>query len=337
MEEEKNFENILVSARGEISSAPGLNELEETRIKYLGKKGVLTQSLRKMSEIPENERPKFGAAVNSAKEELNSLYEKKLQELSSADVITNTGQDLTLPGRRSISGKLHPLTVVLDEIISIFKKIGFIVVDGNEVETEYYNFDALNHPKDHPARNIQDTFYLKDDILMRTHTSPIQVRVMEKVEPPVKIIAVGKCYRRDAVDASHSPVFHQVEGLLVDKNINFSHLKGVLSYFLEEFFGKERKIRFAPSFFPFTEPSAEVAISCRACNGKGCRICGNGYLEILGCGMVDPNVFKYVKYDPEKYSGFAFGVGVERLAILKYGIEDIRLFCENDLRFLKQF
>jgi len=333
----KELENILNSAKAEIASCADEAGIENARIKYLGKKGMLTQIMKTMSEIPAEQRPAFGVAVNSAKEEFGLLYEKKSKELSGQQAGKFSGQDITLPGRKIGSGRVHPLTLVLDEVTGIFKKLGFMVVDGNEVETDYYNFDALNHPKDHPARNVQDTFYLGNEVLLRTHTSPIQIRVMEKIKPPVKIVAIGKCYRRDAVDASHSPVFHQMEGLIVDNDINFGHLKGTLSHFLTKFFGKERKIRFTPSFFPFTEPSAEVSISCSACNGKGCRICGNGYLEILGCGMVDPNVFKYVNYDPEQYSGFAFGVGIERLAILKYGIEDIRHFYENDLRFLRQF
>lgn len=337
MDLKENLQGLKSEAEKEIMGATDQKSLEDMRIKYLGKKGILTRVLHKIEELPPEQKPEIGRLANIIKDEITLLYRKKTQDLVQREAKPGLSVDLTLPGRKIEIGRLHPLSLILNEVVDIFKRLGFAVIDGREVETEYYNFEALNTPEDHPARNVQNTFYITGDVLLRTHTSPVQIRVMEKVLPPVKIIAIGKCYRRDAVDASHSPVFHQVEGLMVDKGINFAHLKGVLSLFLTQLFGKDRKIRFSPSFFPFTEPSAEVAISCSVCKGEGCRICGNGYLEILGAGMVDPNVFKYVKYDSKKYTGFAFGVGVERLAMLKYGIEDIRLFCENDLRFLKQF
>ena len=337
----KKIEAIVKEARDEFSSASSSSQLEACRIKYLGKKGLLSEVMAGIGSVPAEDRPAFGILVNALKNSLLETWSSRKPEFftrpEDASSDAYKGIDATLPGRIVRAGGLHPVSLSQKEVLGIFSKLGFDVVDGREVETEYYNFDALNHPKNHPARNVRDTFFIKNDVLLRTHTSPIQVRVMEKVRPPVRIVAVGKCYRRDASDASHSPVFNQVEGLLVDKGINFSHLKGVLSFFLTRLFGSGRKVRFTPSFFPFTEPSAEAAISCSACGGKGCRICGNGYLEILGCGMVHPNVFNYVKYDSEKYTGFAFGVGLERLAMLKYGVEDIRLFCENDIRFLRQF
>ena len=344
----KKIEAVEKEARDEFASASNGSQLEACRIKYLGKKGLLSEVMAGIGSVPAEDRPAFGLLVNALKNNLHDLRSARREAFlprpadASADASADAckGIDATLPGRIVRAGGLHPVSLIQKEVLEIFSKLGFDVVDGREVETEYYNFDALNHPQNHPARNVKDTFYIassKNDVLLRTHTSPIQVRVMEKVKPPVRIVAVGKCYRRDASDASHSPVFNQVEGLLVDKGINFSHLKGILSFFLARLFGSGRKVRFTPSFFPFTEPSAEAAISCSACGGKGCRICGNGYLEILGCGMVHPNVFDFVKYDSEKYTGFAFGVGLERLAMLKYGVEDIRMFCENDIRFLRQF
>ena len=275
--------------------------------------------------------------------ELKEEIEKKLREKRN-EIIKEEGKegeesiDITLPGKRIPLGRLHPITQTIEEIKRIFIGLGFQIVRGPELETEYYNFEALNMPRYHPARDEQDSFYINDTHLLRTQTSPVQIRVMEKKGPPIRIIAPGKCYRRDAIDASHFPMFHQVEGLAVDENVTFSDLKGSLAYFVHQMFGKDTRLRFRPSFFPFTEPSAEVDISCIMCKGKGCRVCsGKGWLEILGAGMVDPEVFKNVNYDTEKYQGFAFGMGVERICMLKYGIDDIRLLFQNDLRFLKQF
>ena len=263
--------------------------------------------------------------------------EEELGKSTSNRATKNETFDTTLPGRREICGTLHPITQVMEEIKSIFLGLGFQVEEGPEIETDYYNFEALNIPKDHPARDMQDTFYVEGEAVLRTHTSPVQIHVMEDREPPLRIIAPGKVYRCDS-DVSHTPMFHQIEGLMVDENVSFSHLKGIMNIFLQEVFGKNTKVRFRPSFFPFTCPSAEVDIQCVICSGKGCRVCSQtGWVEILGAGMVDPAVFKFVNYDAEKWSGFAFGLGIERISMLKYGINDIRLFFENDLRFLKQF
>jgi len=337
VEIQDTIKNLKNEADKEIGAAMDQKSLEEIRIKYLGKKGILTQILHSIGEMPQDKRPQAGLLANAIKGEIALLYRKKLEELIPGTVGICTLTDLTLPGRKMTAGRFHPLSLISDEILQIFKRLGFNVVDGREIETEYYNFEALNTPEDHPARDLQDTFYITRDILLRTHTSPVQIRVMENSKPPIRIVSSGKCYRRDASDATHSPTFHQIEGLMVDKGVTFAHLKGILSSFLVQLFGVNTVVRFTPSYFPFTEPSVEVSIGCWICKRKGCHICGNGYLEILGAGMVDPNVFKYVKYDSKKYSGFAFGMGIERTAMLKYGIEDIRLFLENDIRFLKQF
>ncbi|MDD5492004.1 MAG: phenylalanine--tRNA ligase subunit alpha [bacterium] len=314
--------------------------IENLRVKYLGKKGELTSILRGLSNIDAAVRPLIGKLSNEIKTRLEEKFNLKQSDLKEkADLASESSLvvDLTLPGTNIAMGSIHPITQVMREICGIFQRLNFAVVEGPEIETDYYNFEALNFPPEHPARDMQDTFFIEDKVLLRTQTSPVQVRVMEKQKPPVKIVVPGKVFRHDA-DVSHSPMFHQVEGFLIDEGVTFADLKGVLTLFIKEMFGEQQTTRFRPSFFPFTEPSAEMDMSCFACKGAGCRICKNsGWIEILGAGMIDPAVFKYVKYDPEKYSGFAFGMGVERIAMLKYGIDNIGLFYENDLRFLKQF
>ncbi len=331
--------NIKEEALNVLSSVTDEKELNDLRVKYLGKKGVITLSLKKVGSLSSEERPEFGRQVNEVKKILEEGIKAKKDELKKKASLDEKKDffDPTLPGKRPARGTLHPITQVMDEVISIFTFMGFEVAEGPEIESDYYNFEALNIPKDHPARDMQDTFYITDDIVLRTHTSPVQIRTMEKESPPVRIIAPGKVYRCDS-DISHTPMFHQVEGLFVDEGVSFAHLKGILKIFVHEVFGRNTALRFRPSFFPFTEPSAEVDVQCVICKGKGCRLCSNsGWLEILGAGMVDPEVFKSVNYDSEKWTGFAFGMGIERIAMLKYGIDDIRLFFENDLRFLKQF
>ena len=331
--------NIKEEALNVLSSVTDEKELNDLRVKYLGKKGVITLSLKKVGSLSSEERPEFGRQVNEVKKFLEEGIKAKKDELKKKASLDEKKDffDPTLPGKRPARGTLHPITQVMDEVISIFTFMGFEVTEGPEIESDYYNFEALNIPKDHPARDMQDTFYITDDIVLRTHTSPVQIRTMEKESPPIRIIAPGKVYRCDS-DISHTPMFHQVEGLFVDEGISFAHLKGILKIFVHEVFGRDTALRFRPSFFPFTEPSAEVDVQCVICKGKGCRLCSNsGWLEILGAGMVDPEVFKSVNYDSEKWTGFAFGMGIERIAMLKYGIDDIRLFFENDLRFLKQF
>jgi len=324
-------------AERKIREVKDEKELDRVRIEFLGRKqGKVTQILRSLRDFPSEDRPVIGELVNQLKQFIQQELEKKRRKIEKKEVEEYI--DITLPGKRPFLGGLHPITQTLQEIKRIFIGLGFQVVEGPEIETEYYNFEALNMPRYHPARDEQDSFYLDNSYLLRTQTSPVQIRVMEKEFPPIRIIAPGRCYRRDAVDASHFPMFHQVEGLAVDRRVTFSDLKGSLTYFVHQMFGKKTKLRFRPSFFPFTEPSAEVDISCIICKGSGCRVCsGKGWLEILGAGMVDPEVFKKVNYDPEKYQGFAFGMGVERICMLRYGINDIRLFFQNDLRFLEQF
>jgi phenylalanyl-tRNA synthetase alpha chain len=323
-----------------ISQASTEKEISEIRVKYLGKKGSITQVLKSLGMLPESERREVGRGANQLKESTESKIEEallRIREQERRGVLEKEKIDVTLPGRRIPVGKRHPLTQTLDEIIDIFSRLGFEVVEGPEVELDYYNFEALNIPKGHPAREMQATFFISEDVVLRTHTSPVQVRTMEKKQPPVRVICPGAVYRCDS-DPTHSPMFHQVEGLLVDKGITFADLKGVLTVFVHQMFGKETRLRFRPSFFPFTEPSAEIDIECFICGGKGCGVCSNtGWLEILGSGMVDPAVYKFVNYDPEEVTGFAFGMGIERIAMLKFGINDIRLFFTNDLRFLKQF
>lgn len=335
MEKIKNLETNL----GErINSAKTKEEIEKIRIELLGRKrGEITLLLKKIPELPLKDRPRVGNLLNKLKKEAEQLLQKKEESFKKGEKVLKK-IDITLPGKIPLIGKVHPINQVLNEIKDIFIGLGFEVVVGPEIETEYYNFEALNMPKYHPARDEQDSFYIDSTHLLRTQTSPVQIRVMEKSQPPIRMISPGLCYRRDAIDASHFPVFHQVEGLAVDKNITFADLKGTLTYFVHQMFGKNTRLRFRPSYFPFTEPSAEVDISCIICGGSGCSVCSNkGWLEILGSGMVDPEVFKKVGYDPEKYQGFAFGMGVERICMLKYGIDDIRLFFQNDLRFLSQF
>jgi len=336
----KGLEELQKKASAELDSAGSREEILAIKTKYLGRKGLLTQFLRKLKDVSAEERPLLGKLSNVIKEDLSTQIENLLRDIDVVrkdEALQEEKIDVTLPGRGVKYGRIHPITRISNEICEIFSNLGFAVAEGPEVEFDYYNFEALNIPKDHPARDMQDTFYVEEDIVLRTHTSPVQIRVMEKQQPPVRIISPGKVYRPDS-DISHTPMFHQIEGLLVDKGITFGDLKGILTFFLQEVFGKETVLRFRPSFFPFTEPSAEVDIQCVMCNGAGCRVCGqSGWLEILGSGMVDPEVFKIVGYDPEKVSGFAFGLGVERIAMLKYGISDIRLFYENDQRFLKQF
>jgi len=334
------LDNLRRSAESELESARSREELTAIRTKYLGRKGLLTSILRDLGNVPVEERPGIGKLSNEIKEYLSAKLDKRIEAIDAelkGDALKRDRIDVTLPGRSISPGRTHPISQISDEISQIFVGLGFSVVEGPEVEFDYYNFEALNMPKDHPARDMQDTFYVNDNIVLRTHTSPVQIRIMEKQKPPVRVICPGKVYRCDS-DTSHSPMFHQIEGLLVDKGITFGDLKGVLTSFARQVFGKNAILRFRPSFFPFTEPSAEVDIRCVMCEGAGCRVCGqSGWLEILGSGMVDPEVFKVVGYDPEEVSGFAFGMGLERIAMLKYGISDIRLFFENDIRFLNQF
>jgi len=323
-----------------LSDAKTEKEISEIRVRVLGRRGSLTQLLKQLGTLPEAERREIGKRANQVKEDLEKQIEETLSQIRERErreALEKEKIDVTLPGRRIPFGKRHPLTQILDEMIDIFSRLGFEVAEGPEVELDYYNFEALNIPKGHPAREMQATFFISDEVVLRTHTSPMEVRTMEKHPPPVRIISPGPAYRRDS-DPSHSPMFHQVEGLLVDKGITFADLKGVLTVFVHQMFGKGTRLRFRPSFFPFTEPSAEIDIECFICSGKGCGICSNtGWLEILGSGMTDPAVFGFVDYDPEEVTGFAFGIGVERIAMLKFGINDIRLFFTNDLRFLKQF
>ena len=333
---------IAGEAREAIERADSSAELEALRVRFLGRQGALTQLLRSLGTLPADERPLVGAAANEAKRELEALLDARLAAAAERErrrQRSETRLDLTLPGRRPPQGAIHPLTRVHDEIVSIFVGLGFSVAEGPEIETDFYNFEALNIPRDHPARDMQDTFYVSDATLLRTHTSPVQIRALRAAngEVPVKTITPGRVYRRDVADASHSPVFHQVEGLAVDRHITMADLKGTLALFAREMFGPSSTIRFRPSFFPFTEPSAEVDVRCFMCDGAGCRACGDGWLEILGSGMVHPQVLRNGGYDPEEVTGWAFGMGIERIAMLKYGVDDLRLFYDNDLRFLRQF
>ena len=336
----QRLEQLLASARHSIAQAEDEAGLQDVRVGILGRKGEMTALMKGMGALPPEERPIIGSMVNKIKFELEELIESRQIVLREAGISTRLSResiDVTLPGRCSTRGSKHPITLVMEEISSIFASLGFGVAEGPEIEKDFYNFEALNMPKDHPARDMQDTFYINDDVVLRTHTSPVQIRTMLDQEPPVRVIAPGTVYRCDS-DITHSPMFHQVEGFLVDKHVTFGDLKGILTEFITRYFGADIGVRFRPSFFPFTEPSAEVDMQCVMCGGAGCRVCKNsGWLEILGSGMIDPEVFKSVGYDPEKYSGFAFGMGVERIAMLKYGVSDLRLFFENDLRFLKQF
>jgi phenylalanyl-tRNA synthetase alpha chain len=333
-------EQLLKLEKKALLELKGINDpsgLEKFRITYLGKKGLLTSYMKKLRDLPAGERPEAGKLANVVKGNLTRRFEEARERVASEKAEGASFLDVTLPGREPLRGHLHPITLVIKEVCQIFSRMGFMVVKGPNVELDYYNFEALNLPKDHPARDMQDTFYISGNVVLRTHTSPIQIRVMEAKKPPVSVIAPGKVYRRDS-DVSHTPMFHQVEGLLVDREVSFGDLKGTLTSFVHQMFGSDTSLRFRPSFFPFTEPSAEVDIRCVMCGGKGCRTCSNtGWLEILGSGMVDPNVYGFVDYDPEVYTGFAFGMGIERIAMLKYGINDIQLFFKNDMRFLRQF
>ncbi|KPK42019.1 MAG: phenylalanine--tRNA ligase subunit alpha [Omnitrophica WOR_2 bacterium SM23_29] len=325
-------------AGNEISKASDLDALDNLRIKYLGRRGLIAELFKQVATTPDEDRPKVGFEVNSLKGKIEKLLNEKQSELLEKSFLSEEVVDLTLPGFKPPIGTKHPIIKTIDKICEIFLGLGFKIVEGPEVETEFYNFEALNIPLDHPSRDMFDTFYIKGEYLLRSHTSPVQIRFMENEKPPFKIVVPGKVYRPDAVDASHSFMFHQIEGLVVGDDVTFADLKGTLKIFIKEYFGEKVKMRFRPHYFPFTEPSAEVDISCIICGGLGCSVCGRkGWLEILGCGMVHPNVFRTVKYNSEKVTGYAFGMGVERIAMLKYGISDIRLFFENDMRFLGQF
>ena len=337
----EKLQSIKQQAMERLKDVKELKALDEIRVEFLGKKGELTQVLRGMKDLSAEERPIIGQMANEVREAIEGKIEEaknilavKAQEMKlKSEVI-----DVTMPGRKRNLGHRHPMNLVVDEIKEIFLGMGYKIAEGPEIETEYYNFEALNIPAEHPARDEQDTFYINKNFMLRTATSPIQVRVMENEKPPIRIICPGKVYRSDEVDATHSPVFHQLEGLVVDKNITFADLKGALEVFAKELFGDKIKVRFRPHFFPFTEPSAEMDVACIACGGEGCRVCkGSGWIEILGCGMVHPKVLKMAGIDPDVYTGFAFGMGLERLAMSKYGIKDLRLFVENDVRFLDQF
>lgn len=337
----EQLEEMRRQALEELSSTQAVKDLEDFRVRFMGKKGAVTGLLRGMGALPAEDRPKMGQLVNQLRQELEDAVADKmrtLQEEKKAARLAAETLDVTMPGTKAKTGGLHPLNVVLDDIIGIFQSMGFDVVDGPEVETDYYNFQALNVPEDHPARDMQDTFYLADKLLLRTQTSAAQARTMEERKPPIRIICPGRVYRADEVDATHSPVFHQIEGLVIDKGITMCDLKGVLEQFAHEIYGPETKVRFRPSFFPFTEPSVEVDVTCSECGGKGCRVCkGAGWIEILGAGMVHPRVLKMGGIDPEEYTGFAFGIGLDRLTTTRYKISDIRLLFENDQRFLEQF
>lgn len=336
----QELSQLINQAQQAIFQAPDLATLEQLRVQWLGKKGVLTEQLKQLGHLPPQQRPQVGQAVNEAKRTLQQAIEVRRTALQSAQLATQLAAeriDVTLPGRGQPKGGLHPITQILQRIEKLFVQIGFSIEEGPEIEDDYHNFEALNIPAHHPARAMHDTFYFDEHLLLRTHTSPVQIRVMKTRQPPLKIIVPGRVYRCDS-DLTHTPMFHQVEGLMVDTNVTFADLKGILDDFLQHFFGRNLQVRFRPSYFPFTEPSAEVDIQCVVCNGSGCRVCKqSGWLEILGCGMVHPNVFSQVGIDNEQYTGFAFGIGVERLAMLYYGVNDIRLFFENDLRFLRQF
>ena len=337
----EKLELLKSEALKAITEAKDEKQIDEIRIKYLGKKGELTAILKQMGSLAPEERPIMGQLVNKAKSELEDAVTAAAESFKAAAAdkkLQAETLDITMPSKPAVKGGLHPLNIVLNELIDIFAGMGFKVFEGPEVETDYYNFTALNTPQDHPARDMQDTFYLAENLLLRTQTSAAQIRTMKNRKPPIKIICPGRVYRADEVDATHSPVFHQIEGLVVDKNITMCDLKGVLEQFAHEIYGKETEVKFRPSFFPFTEPSVEVDVTCSECRGKGCRVCkGSGWIEILGAGMVHPRVLKACGIDPEEYSGFAFGIGLDRLTTTRYKVSDIRLLFENDLRFLKQF
>ncbi len=337
----EQLEQIKKIALEQLSQVTDKAELENIRVKYLGKKGELTAILRGMGKLSAEERPVVGKIANEVREEIESAIDTKVAAIRSAEKTEKLNSeviDISMPGKKQTMGKKHPLSLTLDQVNDIFLSMGFSIEEGPEVEFDHYNFEALNIPKDHPARGEQDTFYINDNIVLRTQTSPIQIRTMENQKPPIKMIAPGKVYRSDAVDATHSPIFYQIEGLVVAENITFGDLKGTLEMFIQKMFGDDMKVKFRPHHFPFTEPSAEMDATCFVCGGKGCKVCkGSGWIEIVGCGMVHPQVLRNCGIDPEKYSGFAFGFGLDRIVMLKYGIEDIRLLYESDMRFLNQF
>ncbi len=337
----EQLKNISLAAKEAVAAAENEAQIEALRVQYLGKKGELTVILKQMGGLSPEERPIMGQLVNQAKQELEEQISEKKSVLAAKaqeEQLKAETIDITMPAREIKPGKLHPLNTVLDDMINIFQSMGFDVVDGPEVETDHYNFECLNVPADHPARDMQDTFYLAENLLLRTQTSAAQIRTMETRKPPIRVICPGRVFRADEVDATHSPVFHQIEGLVVDKGITMCDLKGVLEEFAHEIYGSDTKVKFRPSFFPFTEPSVEVDVTCSECGGKGCRVCkGSGWIEILGAGMVHPNVLRSCGIDPEEYSGFAFGIGLDRLTTTRYKISDIRLLFENDKRFLDQF
>jgi phenylalanyl-tRNA synthetase alpha chain len=329
--------NLRAQAEADIASATTPQELENVRIKYLSRKGLVSSLFDQLKDAPPERKPVLGKEINELRAHVQSLLEAKSAAIQKP-VEQKRGLDLTLPGRHHYAGTRHPITQLMEEVIQIFISMGFGLADGPEIEDDYHNFGALNFPPDHPARDMQDTFFIKKDVLLRTHTSPVQIRVMENHPPPVRVICPGRVFRNEAVSARSLAQFHQVEGLYVDKGVTFSELKGTLASFIRQFYGSKTEYKFRPTFFPFTEPSADIYIKCFICGGKGCKMCKNGgWLEILGCGMVDPNVFRNVGYDPEIYTGYAFGMGIERIAALRLGVDDLRLFYENDVRFLNQF
>ena len=336
----ENLDVLVSQALEAVSHTDDVNALEQLRVHYLGKKGELTQVMKTLGNLSAEERPQAGALINAAKDQVQDALNSRKATLEQAALSAKLAAekiDVTLPGRGQTSGGLHPVTRTLERVEQFFTRIGYGIAEGPEVENDYHNFEALNIPGHHPARAMHDTFYFNANMLLRTHTSPVQVRTMESQQPPIRIVCPGRVYRCDS-DITHSPMFHQVEGLLVDEGVSFADLKGTIEEFLRVFFEKPLGVRFRPSFFPFTEPSAEVDMQCVMCSGKGCRVCKQtGWLEVMGCGMVHPNVLRMSGIDPEKYSGFAFGLGVERLAMLRYGVNDLRLFFDNDLRFLAQF
>ena len=336
----EQLEQLRNAALQAIATASSVEQLQDIRVSMLGRKGELTALMKGLGSLSAAERPIVGQLVNSVRDEIESALGAAIasaQEKVIAARLQSERIDTSLPGRRAQKGTKHPVSLVIEEICSIFAGLGFSVAEGPEIEHDWYNFEALNFPPEHPARDMQDTFFVENDMLLRTHTSPVQIRTMLKQKPPVRIIAPGTVYRCDS-DATHSPMFHQIEGLMVDSKVTFGDLKGILTVFTNQLFGQKTGVRLRPSYFPFTEPSAEVDIACVICGGKGCRVCKNsGWLEILGAGMVDPEVYRHVQYDPENISGFAFGMGIERIAMLKYGISDMRLLFENDVRFLRQF
>lgn len=337
----KLLEQLLEHAKTEITQAANLKELEEIRIKFLGKKGEVTNILKDMKNLSAEERPLIGKVANEVRESIEALLDSVKEDKKKLEIearLKSESIDVTMPSKKTLRGHKHPLNIALDEIKEIFIGMGFKIAEGPEVESVYHNFDALNAPIDHPSRSLSDTFYITEDLLLRTQTSPIQVRTMKNSKPPIKIIAPGRCFRNDEIDATHSPMFHQLEGLVIDKDITMADLKGTLDMFAKRLFGSQTKTKFRPHYFPFTEPSGEVDVSCFKCGGEGCRFCGgSGWIEILGCGMVHPNVLKECGIDPEVYNGFAFGMGLDRITMMKYEIDDIRILFENDVRFIKQF